>query len=209
MMRTYGKRRTRAPVCAAAWRSLFLMTIGGLIPVAALAHTGGAGTWHDLESGWLHPFTGLDHLLAMLALGLWAGQNGGRGMLLLPAGFVGCMVLGGLLAIAGGALPAIEPVILASLMVFGIGIAAAVRLPDRIAVVAVGGFALFHGAAHGLEMPAAAGTLQYALGFVLATAVLHVAGVALALGFRHAGWLPAMRLAGAGVALTGAVLLFQ
>lgn len=206
MIRNRCKRGTR-PRGSAAWQTLIFVTAMSVAP-AALAHTG-MTAWHDAQSGWWHPFTGADHLLAMFALGIWAGQSGGRRMILLPAAFVGCLVLGGLLGVMSGPLPAVELAIMASLLVFGVAIAATAPLSDRVAAVAVGGLALFHGVAHGLEMPASAAVLPYSMGFVLATVALHVAGMALALALKRTGWTRVVRLAGAAVATAGVVLLIH
>jgi len=161
-------------------------------PLAAFGHPADA-------AGFVHPFTGLDHLLAMLAVGLWAAQLGGRWIWAVPLAFVGSMALGGALGFAGVKLPLVEPTIAASVLVLGLLVALRVRLRwSGLAVV--GAFAVFHGIAHAAEMPAEASTLFYAVGFVLATALLHAAGVAL-------GMLPRARWAGVPVALAGLWLL--
>ena len=105
-------------------------------------------------SGFTHPFTGLDHMLAMVAVGLWAGLNGGRALWAWPAAFVGVMVLGGALGIAGVAVPMVEPGILASVVVLGLLVLAAAQLPVAAGAVLVAAFALLHGHAHGAELPA-------------------------------------------------------
>ncbi len=150
-------------------------------------------------AGFVHPFMGLDHLLAMLAVGLWAAQLGGRWAWAVPLAFVSAMAGGGALGIAGMSLPLVEPAIAVSVLVLGLLIAARVRLRAS-GLALVGVFALFHGAAHGIEMPPQASRLVYSGGFILATALLHAAGAGL-------GLLPRARLAGAPVALAGAWLL--
>ena len=134
---------------------------------------------HAFASGFLHPLGGLDHLLAMVAIGLWAGLAGGRAMWLWPASFVGAMVLGGALGMAGLSMPLVEQGIVASVIVIGLAAALAVRpsLAVGMGLAALAG--LFHGHAHGTEIPAAASGLAYAGGFTLATVLLHGAGLGL------------------------------
>jgi urease accessory protein len=171
-----------------------------LAPTLAHAHPGHAG--HDAGGiGWglLHPFTGLDHLLAMVAVGLWAVQIGGRALWALPAAFLGAMVAGGALGLAGVQMPLVEPMILGSVLALGALLAFAVRLPLSVsaAIVALGAF--FHGQAHGLEMTAGANGWLTALGVVLATAFLHAAGVAAGLGLQSLARQRALRFAGATI----------
>lgn len=150
-------------------------------------------------AGFVHPFTGVDHLLAMVAVGVWAAQLGGRWVWAVPLAFVGSMALGGVLGFAGIRLPFVEPMIAASVLVLGLLIAMRVQLRwSGLALVGV--FALFHGIAHATEMPGDASKIVYAAGFVLATALLHAAGVGL-------GMLPRARWAGVPVALAGLYLL--
>lgn len=144
----------------------------------ALAHDIGALDV-GIGAGFVHPFLGLDHLSAMIAVGLWAAQSGRRPAWGLPLVFMTTMVLGAGLAFAGVAMPAVEAGMAASLLVFGLLIAAAVRLPAVAAVALVAAFALFHGHAHGAEMPQAAAPWLYAAGFLVATGVLHAAGISL------------------------------
>jgi urease accessory protein len=145
----------------------------------ALAHLD-PGAHGSFLSGFSHPLFGLDHIAVMVAVGLWAATIGGRAILAVPAAFVGMMATGYLLSLAGVALPFVEPVILASVVALGLLIAAAVRLPVGLGAALVGLFALFHGYAHGGEMGAAA-ALPYAVGFALATALLHAAGIGIGL----------------------------
>lgn len=189
-------------------RAVFAVLL--VLPSLAFAHPGHDGP-HDFEwdfsNGFAHPLTGLDHLLAMVAIGLWAGQLGGRARWLIPGAFVGIMTLGAVLARAGAVIPGVEQMIAASVVVLGLLIATAARLPLAAGMGVAALFALFHGFAHGAEMPATAATLSFGAGFVLATVLLHAAG----LGF---GWLAARRLpartanfAGWTVAVCGAVLI--
>jgi urease accessory protein len=150
-------------------------------------------------AGFVHPFTGLDHLLAMLAVGIWAAQLGGRWTWAVPLAFVGSMALGGALGFGGVRLPLVEPTIAASVLVLGLLVVLRVQL--RMSGLALAGvFALFHGIAHAAEIPGEASRIVYSAGFVCATALLHAAGVGL-------GMLPRARLAGVPVALAGLWLL--
>jgi urease accessory protein len=169
---------------------------------SAAAHTG-EHTVAGFASGFSHPFGGLDHLLAMIAVGLWAVQQGGRALWAVPAAFVLAMLGGGALAGWGVVLPHVETGIALSVLVLGLVVAARRHAPLAVGVAVAGGFALFHGHAHGLEMPQAAAPALYGLGFVLATSALHAAGIA-------AAWFGprAVRVAGAGIAATGAALLW-
>ena len=161
----------------------------------------------DFVSGLTHPLTGWDHLLAMVAVGLWAAQLGGRARWALPAGFVGAMILGAVAGVSGLRPPGIETGILASVLVLGLAVAAAARLPlgGGIALAALAG--LVHGLAHGAEMPLQADSLRFLAGMVTATAGLQAAGLA-------AGWAAGrrqtalVRWAGAGIAAAGALLVF-
>ena len=185
-------------------RICLLLLLAATAPLAG-AHTGAdAAAHHGFVAGVLHPFTGLDHLAAMLAVGLWSALLCTRWSQALraPLSFAGVLLLGALLGAAGLTLPAVEPMIAASLLVLGLLVAARQGLPAPFAMALVAVFALFHGAAHGQEL-AGAGALA---GMVLATALLHGAGLALGLVLRtRSVWWP--RLAGAATALFGAALL--
>ena len=171
----------------------------------ALAHVG-AGATHAFAAGLAHPFGGIDHLAAMLAIGVWAALAGGRKIWLWPAAFVAAMVAGGGLGASGVAMPFVEPMIAASLVVLGLAIALAVHAPAWTGAALVALFALAHGHAHGTEAAGAA-VLAYGSGFVVATAALHAAGIALAIyGQRLTGLVP-VRLAGAATAVLGLALL--
>lgn len=182
-----------------------LALVFGGAPHAALAHTGMEHT-ASFASGFAHPWTGLDHLLAMVAVGLWAGIVGGRALWAWPAAFVGVMVLGGLAGLAGIAMPMVEPGILASVVVLGLLVLAAARLPVGAGAALVALFAVMHGHAHGAELPAEGAAASYFAGFALATATLH----ALGLGVAHATHGERRRLvlrgAGAAVAAAGVTL---
>ncbi|SOC42208.1 urease accessory protein [Rhizobium subbaraonis] len=159
-------------------------------------------------AGFSHPLFGLDHILVMVAVGLWAAQIGGRALWAVPAAFVAMMALGFGLAVAGVSLPFVEPVILASVVALGLLVAMAVRLDPAVSAAIVAVFALFHGHAHGGEL-GVAGALPFATGFVIATALLHVAGIALGLGIgRITGGRTLTRILGAATALAGVALAF-
>lgn len=149
-----------------------------LIPVPALAHTGIGAHGSPFVSGLLHPVLGADHLLTMVAVGLFAAMTGGRARWAYPVSFVAAMVVGGLLGFEGAELPAVEPTILASIVVLGAAIAFALRPPVPLACAVIAVFGLAHGYAHGLEGPELSG-LPYAAGFVIATSALHLVGLGL------------------------------
>ena len=185
-------------------KNILACTLLLLVPSLAFAHPGHA------QSGWLagmgHPLGGLDHLLAMLAVGLWAAQQKGAARWLLPVTFVTTMLVGGVLGLEGVSLPAMERGIAASVLALGLAVALAVRPPLSVAVGATALFALFHGVAHGLELPDMSSPWAYAAGFVAATAALHAAGYAVVRVLPQAA-APLVRLAGAASAATGAWLL--
>jgi urease accessory protein len=178
-----------------------------LIPTAAFAHTG-VGEAHGFVSGFAHPLGGLDHILAMVTVGIFAWQLGGRALWLVPGSFVLAMAAGATLGMAGIPLPFVEFVVAASVIVLGAVVAFARGAPIAIAMGIVALFAIFHGHAHGSEMPLDAAGGAYAAGFMLATALLHAAGIALgcAIG-RVADGRAGYQLGGALVALSGLVLL--
>lgn len=184
-------------------KTLFALALF-LSPAVAFAHAG-----HDhagVLAGLAHPVFGLDHLLAMLAVGLWAAQQSGAARWALPLTFVASMLLGGLLGFAGVQIPLMETGIAASVLAFGVLVAVAVRLPMIVSLGLTALFALTHGVAHGLELPSLASPWGYAAGFVVATATLHACGYALVRWLPQAAT-PLVRLAGAAAAVTGAWLL--
>jgi urease accessory protein len=173
---------------------------------AALAHVGDHSHMSFTE-GLLHPFTGLDHVLAMVAIGLWASQLGGRALWLLPLTFPAVMAVGAVLGMSGVALPGVEIGIAGSVMVLGAVVALALRPSLAISIPLIGAFALLHGYSHGIELPTGASALSYGTGFMAATLVLHAVGIATGL---IAGRLPvrfAARTAGGAIAVLGVVLL--
>jgi urease accessory protein len=175
-----------------------------LVPSLAFAHPG-----HDesgFTAGLAHPLGGLDHLLAMFAVGLWAAQQQGAARWLLPLTFVASMLLGGVLGFDGLAVPYLESAIASSVLAFGLLVAMAARPPVIMAVAATALFALAHGIAHGLELPGMASPWSYALGFIAATSVLHACGYTLVRGMpRAAGWV--VRVLGVAAAMAGVGLL--
>ena len=159
-------------------------------------------------AGFSHPLFGLDHILVMVAVGLWASQIGGRALWLVPAAFVGTMAFGFGLAVAGVDLPFVEPAILASVVALGLLVAMAARFDMIASAALVAAFALFHGHAHGGEL-GAAGAASFGIGFVVATALLHAAGIALGLGVaRIANGAILARIIGGLTAVTGVALIF-
>lgn len=186
-------------------RVLQFVAAGLLLPSFAYAHVS-VGEASGFMHGLTHPTSGLDHACAMLAVGLWAAQMGGRSVWAVPLTFVGVMALGGALPMLGTSLPFVETGIVLSVLLLGVLIAAAVRLPLLLSGSMVGLFALWHGHAHGVEMPELASGIGYALGFVLATALLHVIGIAFGLGMQRLARERVIHAAGAGIALCGVYL---
>lgn len=183
-----------------------ILTIALLAPTAAFAHPG-HGETSSFLAGVQHPLSGLDHITAMLAVGLLAALKGGRALWLWPLTFIGLMAAGGALGMTQVALPLVEPAILASVIVLGLLVAFAVNLPTWLGALVIGISALFHGHAHGMEAQAGLdGGLGYMAGFVLATAALHLAGIGAVLGLRSASLQPVVRVAGAACVLVGAGL---
>ncbi|MFH1558285.1 MAG: HupE/UreJ family protein [Pseudomonadota bacterium] len=192
-----------------AFRVLAIAGALALAPSLAFAHTG-VGATHGFVHGFMHPVTGLDHVLAMVTVGILAWQMGGRAIWLLPVSFVTLMAVGGALGMGGFDLPYVETGIALSVVVLGAAVAMGVKAPLAFAMGLVGMFAVFHGHAHGAEMPETAGGLSYGLGFMLATALLHLAGLGLGFAIGRLGetsgqaW---VRGAGAAISLAGVALL--
>jgi urease accessory protein len=147
-----------------------------LAPTAALAHAG-IGSSSGFMHGFMHPLSGLDHQLALILVGLFAYQLGGRALWLIPLTFVSLMAFGGFLGITGISIPSVEVCIALSVIVLGIFVAFSVKAPVAVAMAVVGLFAIFHGHAHGSEMPLDAAGIEFGTGFMLATAVLHAVGI--------------------------------
>jgi urease accessory protein len=175
-----------------------------LMPAVVHAHAGHDFGAHHFQSGLAHPFTGLDHILAMLAVGMWTVQLGGRARWAVPVGFLAMMAAGAMLAMSHLALPLVESTILASVLIMGLLLLFALRLPIAPAVALAGVFALCHGYAHAAE---GAATGAYMGGFLLASAALLTAGAALGslltMTLQQPRWL---RAAGGAIAAAGLVL---
>ena len=187
--------------------------VATLLPTAAWAHVG-IGSTSGFVHGFVHPVTGIDHVLAMVAVGMFAANLGGRALWAVPLTFVSVMAIGGALGIAGIGVPFVEAGIAISVIVLGLAVALQWKWPVAAAMGLVGIFAIFHGHAHGAEMPVDASGLEYGLGFMLATALLHVVGIGFGLGIARFGrvYSPraiqfggvAMAIAGVGI-LTGVI----
>lgn len=174
-------------------------------PLLSYAHVG-AGPVSGFVSGIAHPFGGMDHLLAMLAIGIWAAQMGQRSLWVVPLAFVSAMTLGGALGISGITISFGEQGIVASLLVLGILIAAAIRLPLAACAALAGAFAIFHGLIHGAEMPGNTPGATYSLGLVFATAALHMSGIGFSLLVRRISRPLYVRAAGFFIAMFGGYL---
>jgi urease accessory protein len=173
----------------------------------ASAHTA-VGPMGGFVSGFAHPIFGYDHLLAMLAVGIWGAQMGGRNMWTLPVTFPLVMAFGGILGMAGVPLPNVELGVALSVLVLGLAIAFAWRPFEPVAIGIIAVFAIFHGYAHGIELPSAADPAAYSVGFVMATGAIHVAGigVGLLIGKLAGGWVS--RGLGGAIALGGLYFLW-
>jgi urease accessory protein len=188
---------------------LYAFALSVLFATPALAHTG-AGSVSGFASGFSHPMGGLDHLLAMIAVGVLAAQQGGKAVWLLPVSFVAMMVVGGALGIAGVAMPFVELGIVGSVIVLGAVIALGKHMPTGAAMALVGVLAVFHGHAHGTEMPIDASGVEYGLGFALATAILHAVGLGIGFGAKKIAEKiapVAVRIGGGMIAAAGVALL--
>lgn len=176
-----------------------------LVALPAWAHEGG-GQAAGFVSGMLHPVSGLDHVLAMVAVGLWGAQLGAPAIWLLPVAFPLVMAFGGFLGLMGVPVPGVEIGIALSAVLLGVMVATQSRPPLGVAIALVGFFAVFHGHAHGTELPEGASGLLYSVGFVVVTGLLHATGIAIGLVHRWERGRLALRGAGAAVAAAG--LLF-
>ena len=181
-------------------------TVALLLAAPVLAHTG-AGTAGGFASGFLHPILGPDHVIAMVAVGLWGVFLGAPAIWVLPIVFPLIMALGGAFGMIGVPLPAVETGIALSAVVLGLCVAFAYRPPLPVAAVIVGAFAIFHGHAHGTEMPAASDAVSYALGFVIATGLLHLGGILFGSLARSDAGRAAVRAAGGLIAVAGGAFL--
>lgn len=176
--------------------------VAAMLASPAAAHSG-TGLPGGFVSGFVHPFSGSDHLLAMVSVGLWGAFLGRPLIVVLPVIFPTVMAFGGALGIAGVPLPSVETGIAVSVLVLGAMIALAVRAPVWLASIIVAVFAVFHGYAHGQELPSAADPVGYSVGFVLATGLLHVVGIGIGLLNDRPGGIVATRAAGGLVFAAG------
>ena len=188
----------------------FLLISAAAMPLATLAHTGAdAGSHHGFLTGFMHPLTGLDHLAAMLAVGLWSALAARRAwpdLLWAPAGFAAMLLVGALAGLQGLEVPGVEPMIAASLLVMGLLVATRLQVPGPVAALLVGAFAAFHGLAHGYELAGEPGAALTLAGMLSATVLLHGVGIGLGWALRHAPrWTP--QVTGGAVALLGLALL--
>jgi urease accessory protein len=190
-------------------RISFVAAVATLVfPTAAMAHVG-AGSTASFMAGFAHPYSGLDHIAVMIAVGLWAALKGGRALWVWPCAFVGVMLIGGLLGMMHRPMPFVEPGILASVVALGLLVALAVDLPVWLGAAIVGVFAIFHGHAHGSEVAENIGGAEYMIGFAFATASLHAIGLSVALALNSAKMRPVVRLAGAACVMLGIALVFE
>ncbi len=169
----------------------------------------GAGTASGFLSGLAHPFSGLDHVVAMVAVGLWGAQLKKPAIWMLPVAFPVVMAFGGMLGVRGILIPAVEIGIAVSAIVLGGAVLMEARPALWLAAVIVGAFAIFHGHAHGTELPKSANALAYSVGFVLATGCLHATGIAIGLIYKWPTGKWIVRLGGAVIALIGGFFLFK
>ncbi|CAN5715394.1 HupE/UreJ family protein [soil metagenome] len=179
-----------------------------LVSGPAFAHTG-TGLAGGFTSGFLHPLTGFDHLLAMVSVGLWGAFLGRPLIVALPVIFPAVMAIGGVLGMLNVPLPPVEIGIAVSVLVLGIAIAGAIRAPIWAACAVVAVFAIFHGYAHGKELPSAADPIGYSVGFMLATGSLHLVGIGIGALNHYRGGVVLTRALGGLIALTGVYFLYQ
>ncbi len=184
-----------------------------LLPASAFAHTrageaagGGAA---GFLTGFCHPISGLDHVVAMVAVGLWGAQLGAPAIWLLPVAFPMVMAAGGMLGLMGVPLPGIEYGIAASAILLGAAVMFEVRPPLAGAAALVGFFAVFHGHAHGTELPPGQSALLYSMGFVMATGCLHAAGIGVGTVHRWSWGRTLLRVAGAVIAAAGVLFMWK
>ena len=186
---------------------LFVLAAALLITAQTASAHEASGVAGGFTSGFMHPILGWDHVAAMVAVGLWGAVLGQPAIWILPVTFPLVMAIGGALGVAGIPLPGVEIGIASSALILGTMVLAAARPPLWLAAVVVAGFAIFHGHAHGTELPHAVSPLAYSLGFVLSTGMLHMCGIALGLLTRWPAGTLAVRAGGAIIALAGALFL--
>ncbi len=187
-------------------RALLLLAL--LIrPALALAHVGQGDVGGGFVAGFEHPILGLDHVVAMVAVGMWGAQLGAPAIWVLPVTFPLVMAFGGVLGAAGVPIPGIEVGIALSAIALGCMVAMAARPPLFVAAILVGVFAIFHGYAHGAELPESANAIAYSIGFVVATGCLHALGILIGVANRWPAGATALRAGGGLIACAGVYFL--
>jgi len=194
------RARVRPPL-AAAW-------LAALATSSAFGHVGESGAY-GLLTGFMHPLSGFDHVLAMIAVGLWGAQLGAPAIWVLPLAFPLVMAAGALLGLLGVPVPGVEYGIAASAIVLGVAVAFELRPPLVVAALIVGGFAIFHGHAHGSELPPGQSALLYSFGFVIATGGLHALWIGIGTAYRRLWGRKLLRVAGTLVAGGGLFFLWK
>lgn len=197
-----GRRALEGPLARSSALRVALSGSLLLLAAPAMAHDG-TGLAGGFAAGFFHPLSGLDHMLAMVSVGLWGAFLGRPLLYALPMLFPGVMVIGGALGMVGVPVPPVEVGIAISVLVLGAMILFAVRAPVLVACAIVAMFALFHGYAHGMELPSAADPVGYSAGFVLCTGLLHLVGIALGTLRNVPRGTLALRGAGGAIALSG------
>jgi urease accessory protein len=192
---------------SAGWAALLAAALL-LLPESALGHVQ-KGEAAGFLSGLKHPISGLDHVLAMISVGLWGAQLGAPAVWLLPVTFPMVMALGGMAALLGAPMPGVEIGIALSCLLLGAAVSAEARPRLALAALLVGVFAVFHGHAHGAELPRGESGVLYSMGFVMATGLLHATGIAIGLVHRWAWGRGLLRVAGGAVACAGLVFLWK
>ena len=195
--------RQRQVACGLA---VVVLLLSSARPALAHAQKGEAA---GFLTGFLHPISGVDHVLAMVAVGLWGAQLGAPAIWLLPVAFPMVMAMGGMLGLLGVPLPGIEYGIAASAILLGVAVMLEARPPLLVAAALVGFFAVFHGHAHGTELPPGQSALLYSMGFVIATGCLHATGIAIGTVHRWSWGQSLVRVAGAAVALGGIFFMWK
>jgi len=185
--------------------SAIVVSLVSVMPAPALAHVG-FGATSGLQSGFIHPFAGVDHLLAMVAIGIWAAQVGGRAKWVIPATFVSVMILAGAIGMFGVEIPFVEVGIVLSVIVLGLLIAGAVKWSLPVGALLVTLFAFFHGHAHGTEIPVGVDAIPYSAGFSIATVILHAVGILLGSMAPRLLTRSAIRVTGGVIAAAGVAL---
>ncbi len=189
-------------------RTISMAWLLALVALPALAHVQ-EGQAAGFLTGLAHPVSGLDHVLAMIAVGLWGAQLGAPALWLLPVTFPLVMAFGGLLGLLGIPRPGVEVGIALSALALGLAVATSWRPPLAVAALLVAAFAVFHGHAHGTELPEGQSGLTYSIGFVVATGLLHLAGIGIGVIHRWPAGQRVLRVLGAGVAIGGAYFLWR